>query len=243
MERKPLGRPAYGSIGHLPGSRLGPADHCVPQGQADICTVKCRKGDTVYVEEKLDGSCCAVHKTGDGRIGPLTRAGYLASSSRHEMHWLFAAWVADNSRLFDAMLSRGWRVVGEWIAQAHGTLYTNVDQPFVPFDIFDDDNRRIGRRRFCDILDPSPLARTKCVSAGTALPVDTALMFVRECIRPPFTTEPEGLVYRVERNDKVDFLAKWVRPDKQDGVYLPELSGCPAVWNWGPKADNGNNPA
>jgi len=24
----------------------------------------------------------------------------------------------------------------------------------------------------------------------------------------------EGLVYRVERKGKVDFLAKWVRPDK-----------------------------
>ena len=25
---KPLGRKAYGSIPHLPGSRLGPGDHC-----------------------------------------------------------------------------------------------------------------------------------------------------------------------------------------------------------------------
>ena len=46
--------------------------------------------------------------------------------------------------------------------------------------------------------------------------------------------EPEGVVYRVERKGDVDFLAKWVRPDKVDGKYLPEMSGEPAVWNWRP---------
>lgn len=44
----------------------------------------------------------------------------------------------------------------------------------------------------------------------------------------------EGAVYRVERRGEVDFLAKWVRPDKQDGCYLPEVSGGEAVWNWRP---------
>jgi hypothetical protein len=32
----------------------------------------------------------------------------------------------------------------------------------------------------------------------------------------------------------VDFLAKWVRPDKVDGMYLPEISGKEPVWNWRP---------
>ncbi|KKL70160.1 hypothetical protein LCGC14_2107750, partial [marine sediment metagenome] len=34
--------------------------------------------------------------------------------------------------------------------------------------------------------------------------------------------------------DRVLFLAKWVRPDKEDGIYLPEISGGEAVWNWRP---------
>lgn len=42
--RKPLGRRAYGSIGHLPGSRLGPGDHHVPEGQGRICTERTRDG-------------------------------------------------------------------------------------------------------------------------------------------------------------------------------------------------------
>jgi hypothetical protein len=45
----------------------------------------------------------------------------------------------------------------------------------------------------------------------------------------------EGVVYRVERKDAVDFLVKYVRPEKVDGIYLPEVSGKEAVWNWQPE--------
>lgn len=44
----------------------------------------------------------------------------------------------------------------------------------------------------------------------------------------------EGAVWRVERRGKVDFLAKFIRPEKLDGTYLPDVSGLPAVWNWRP---------
>lgn len=239
MKRKPLGGPAYGSIGHLPNSRLGPGDHHVPQGQADICTVKCRKGDTVFVEEKLDGSCCAVWRDSFGNLHALTRAGYEASTSPYEQHWLFSAWVLDNAPKF-GWLPCGWRVVGEWIAQACGTLYYDVDMPFipfVPFDVFDDQNVRLNRRSFADILDASHLWRVKCVHVGHALDVETGMQFVRDCVRGPIANKAEGLVYRVEHLGRFDFLAKWVRHDKVDGCYLPEVSGCPAVWNWGPKKE------
>ena len=54
----------------------------------------------------------------------------------------------------------------------------------------------------------------------------------------------EGAVWRVERNELihhgrngerewvVDFLVKYVRPEKLDGIYLPEISGREPVWNW-----------
>ena len=50
MRTKPLGRRAYGSIGHLPDSRMGPGDHHVHEGQARICTEKVRdRHDLVIV--------------------------------------------------------------------------------------------------------------------------------------------------------------------------------------------------
>ena len=39
---KPFGRLSYGSIPHLPGSRLGSGDHHITEGQARILTVKTR---------------------------------------------------------------------------------------------------------------------------------------------------------------------------------------------------------
>jgi hypothetical protein len=48
----------------------------------------------------------------------------------------------------------------------------------------------------------------------------------------------EGVVYRVESEKHkaryVDYLAKWVRAGKEDGCYLPEMTGLEPAWNWRP---------
>lgn len=233
---KPLGRKAYGSIGHLPGSRLGPGDRHVPEGQALICTTKARdKNDVITVSEKLDGSCCAVAKI-EGKIVALTRAGYLASTSPYEQHWLFAAWVLNNAGAFNMLLNEGGRIVGEWVAQAHGTMYPEIRWPFWPFDYFDENNGRLAHGSLDLACVHYFFPRPTHVHTGPISPEDGMLALMDNPDRPNCHPAPEGLVYRVERNGKVDFLAKWVRPDKEDGTYLPEVSGCPPVWNWGPKA-------
>lgn len=120
---KPLGHKAYGSIPHLPGSRLGPADHHCEVGQARIATEKARdRHDLIIVQEKLDGSCCAVANI-EGNIIALGRAGYPAESSEYPIHHVFTAWVKRNKARFGNLLSQGERAVGEFLAQAVGTRY------------------------------------------------------------------------------------------------------------------------
>ena len=49
---KPLGQKGYGTIPHLPGSRRGPGDRGVNDGQFRICCVKTppdRKGDATVI--------------------------------------------------------------------------------------------------------------------------------------------------------------------------------------------------
>lgn len=90
---KPLGRKAYGSIPHLPNSRLGKGDHRVHEGSARICTEKVRdRYDRVIVQEKLDGSNVAVALL-KGRLWALGRSGWPAETSPYEQHKLFAQWV------------------------------------------------------------------------------------------------------------------------------------------------------
>ena len=236
MTLKPLGRKAYGSIGHLPNSRMGPKDHHVHEGQACICTVEARdKHDRVIVQEKLDGSCTAVALV-NGEVIVLGRAGWPASTSPYEMHQLFAEWVKGQEARFRAALREGERLVGEWLAQAHGTRYMLPHDPWVCFDLMVGDKRatidELGEVATCgEFIVPNVIHDAR--GRYSSLDTQTALGLLGQGLHG--AADPvEGMVWRVERQGKVDFLAKWVRPDKVDGAYLPELTGGEAVWNWRP---------
>lgn len=230
---KPLGRKAYGSIGHLPQSRMGPGDHAVPQGQADICCKQARKGDMIVVQEKLDGSCVAVARI-DDVLHPLGRAGWPAASSPYLQHRLFHNWVMENADRFLSVLDNGERIVGEWLAQAHGTQYHLIHEPFVAFDIMQG-AERLGWYPF-SMRILNIFAGPQLLHYGpTALPIEEALHRLGHYGFHGAVDQCEGVVYRVETDDKVNFLAKYVRPDKVDGKYLPEVSGKGPVWNWKPR--------
>ena len=230
---KPLGAKAYGHIPHLPDSRMGPGDHACHEGQARICTIKARdKHDTIIVQEKLDGSCVSVARI-DGGLHFLGRAGYLAVSSPYEQHRLFAKWGWDHyERFLSALPVDGERLVGEWLAQAHGTRYDLQHEPFVAFDLMRGTERcpyGVFALRVAGHFTIPHL-----IHAGGPLGVEDALLRLGTFGHHGARDSVEGAVWRVERQGKVDFLAKYVRPDKVDGCYLPEVSGAAPVWNWQP---------
>ncbi len=241
-KKKPLGRKNYGHIPHLPKSRLGPGDHKCEVGQARIATKKVRdKNDEVFVQEKLDGSNVGVARLAD-TLYPLGRAGWTADSSPHVQHRHFHNWVYENYERFMAVLLDGERLVGEWLMQAHGTRYQLTHEPFVAFDLMVGHQRtpydQFLQRLAGQFIIPHLLHRGSAFSVADALATLNVYGFHR-AIDPV-----EGAVWRVERNKAtgkkgkkvrvVDFLVKYVRPDKEDGLYLPEMSGKEAVWNWLP---------
>lgn len=230
MPVKILGKKSYGSIGHLPNSRLGPSDHSVNDGMARICCEKLKETDQrVVIQEKLDGSNVAVYLK-DDILYPLIRAGWPASSSRYIQHHYFHNWVFENEDRFRSVLKDGERIVGEWLAQAHGTRYNLWHQPFVAFDIMVADDRLIYEEFFERVdkkfITPFLVNFSNPMSTEDAWDIVTHFNFHRA------KEGPEGLVYRVEKGDKVQFLAKWVRSDKADGKYLTEDE---PVWNWKPE--------
>ena len=232
---KPLGMKSYGSIPHLIGSRRGPGDVGVNEGQQRIATERTRdRHDTVYVQEKLDGSNTAVAKVG-GEVAPLGRAGYRAETSRFLQHKLFARWVYEYQDLFLRLLHEGERVVGEWLAQAHGTRYDlRARAPYVAFDLMTG-TERVPYQEASERLSAAGLATPALLHEGGAISVEDALTALGPYGRYGALDPAEGAVWRVERLGKVDFLAKYVRPDKVDGRYLPELNGGEPVWNWLPE--------
>lgn len=229
-KEKPLGRPAYGSIGHLSTSRLGPSDHKISEGQERILTLKRRdENDNIVVQEKLDGSCVSVVRVGR-EIIPLIRAGYRCTDSRFEQHLMFHDWAMERKHAFLGVLNDGERICGEWLAQKHGTEYDlSGREPFAAFDIFNVHNSRLTfnefySRVFGDFEMPSLLHE------GGPISVDESMRLLErkhwDC------DEPEGVVYRCERGGVVEFLAKHVRAEKIDGKYLESVTGLGPQWNW-----------
>ncbi len=228
---KPLGQRAYGSIPHLPGSRRGPADKGLSELQARILTDKARdKHDIITVQEKLDGSCVAVAKI-NGAIVPLIRAGYPAEGSHYTQHHYFAGWVANESARFDSLLAEGERVCGEWLMEAHGTLYNLPHEPFVAFDIMRGHDR-IPPAAMKVLCDGQGFVTPRVIHVGSPISIEKVLSMLEPSGHGAIDGI-EGAVWRVERQGVVDFLGKYVRPDKVDGKYLETISGAP-IYNWQP---------
>ena len=84
----------------------------------------------------------------------------------------------------------------------------------------------------------------KVIHRGGPLSIEAAMKMLNTYGFHGSSDQVEGAVWRVERNElanpgkngervwRVDFLVKYVRPDKEDGIYLPEISGRKPVWNW-----------
>jgi hypothetical protein len=240
MNLKPLNAKNYGSIPHLPNSRLGTGDHSCPDGQSDICTVKTRDAhDLIIVQEKLDGSNVGIAKV-DGKIYALTRAGYEAHTSPYEQHHKFQTWVDSQKYRFDDVLQDGERIVGEWLVQAHGTRYRLPHEPFVAFDIMTGTTRAIYSELEQRLRGRFVLPNL--VHKGDAISIEEAMQRLGTMGAHGAIDPVEGIMYRVERNDqlklnpkerawKVDFLAKFVRKDKVDGEFLESKTGGSTVWN------------
>ena len=244
---KPLGHKAYGSIAHLPDSRMSRGDKGLNEGQVRILLAQPRKGDVIYVTEKMDGANTAVVKL-DGQIMPLVRTGYDARTNDQEQFKMFAAYVEKHEAVFDALLGEGERVCGEWLAMAHGIRYVDVRTPFVAFDLMKG-QRRVPYATFYErlkghtaVVYPAPLVAAwpgdDCEHDGyfpLRLPMPhqptELLWFVRDGAFGAIGGV-EGLVYRVERNGQFDFAGKFVRSDFEPGAYFPEMTGEEPLWNW-----------
>ncbi len=239
-DERPLKSKSYGSIPHLIGSRRGPMDKGVNEGQQRICCEKKRdKFDTIIVQEKLDGANVSAALI-DGRVVAITRGGHLASSSEYPHHHLWGEWVRDNEERFRLVLQEGERLCGEWLALAHGTIYDLPHEPFVAFDLmkgterltFEDFSARVGHT----------FVMPRLIHIGDSMSVEEMLR-VLEPSGHGARGLAEGAIWRVERfaparkKTIVDFLAKYVRPEKEDGQYLPMPTHPErqSIWLWKPK--------
>lgn len=230
---KPIGIKNYGSIPHLHNSKLGDGDYYIHEGQERILTLKARdKHDTILAFEKYDGSNVGVAKI-ENKIFALTRSGYEASTSPYKQHHYFANWVKKRELLFADMLQNGERITGEWLAQAHGLIYKIEVEPIVFFDYFTPNNERVLFEELRIKTKKYGLQLPRLLHEGNPISVESLLPILNSKTKYIESVEfPEGAVYRVERKNKVDFLAKWVRSDFNAGKYCINIPEEELIWNY-----------
>ncbi|HRK29858.1 MAG TPA: RNA ligase family protein [Tepidisphaeraceae bacterium] len=126
-------------------------------------------------------------------------------------------------------LQEGERVSGEWFCQAHGTRYELAHEPSVAFDLIRGQTRALhdefdDRCRAAGLLVPNLLHVGGPISIKDVMAILEGDPGARGNGFHGAIDPVEGAVWRCERQGAVDFLGKYVRPDKIDGKYLPELS-------------------
>lgn len=231
-DQKPLGRKSYGSIPHLPSSRIGPGDHYCHIGQQVILTEKIRdRHDRIIVTEKLDGANVSIARH-EGHIIALGRAGHLAQTSPYEHIQHFAVWVHENEDRFGELCD-GERLCGEWVSMAHGTLYRSIDVPFVPFDLMVGEKRK-PTDEMVDLALRCYLEPAHVISDGDPVSIEQAMSLLGDSGFYGAEDGPEGAVWRCESRGGFNFIAKFVRHDKQDGKYLPGIGATEPIWFWRP---------
>lgn len=229
---RPLGMKSYGRIPHLPGSALTATDRVVSASEAARMIQSSWPGDQLWIHEKLDGTNLSVARIEDDLVA-LTRAGHRARESRRPQAQLFTAWVEHHSERFLDLLEPGERLVGEWLLFAHGTRYQLKHEPFVVFDLMRGQMRAPWlevTRRVGSAL-PTPTVH----ATG---PADPSQLFRALGSGGHGAWGPcEGLVYRIERESRVDRVAKWVRPEYRAGRYFEAEEATLPQGLWGEDAE------
>jgi hypothetical protein len=238
QKRKFFKHQAYYKINHIPTSRLGPSERCITEKQYEMLTTQAYlANEIVIVQEKLDGSCvCAFRQ--DNKIYALGRAGDLVNNSQNESRRLWGNWVEANQQRFLAILQEGERLCGEWLAMVHGTHYQLSHEPFVAFDLFDAKNQPLNYNAFIERIKISDFTSPFLIHHGKVCSLERALNILGNGHHGTVIDKPEGLIWRLERNNQLIFKAKYIFPDKVDGCYLTEKTGKPEIWNWHPEKAN-----
>jgi len=225
----------FGNIKHLTGSRLKDSgDTILEESIQPFFTEKLQfaKRDKLYITEKVDGANVGVYKK-DGILYPIMRKGYDVRSSDYKFLHRFANFVSDNAARFDALLTDGERVCGEWMIKTHSLFYSMPHEPFIAFDIIKGINRPV-RPTFSEVLarlTAQGFTTANLIHEGGAISVEEALRLLGNGAHG-CQSIPEGIVYRYERDGTFETAAKFVSNLNVGGDFMDDGNAYNTWINW-----------
>lgn len=216
---------SYGSIPHLSTSKLNQqADKKVDIASEGYLTKKKRnKNGIIIVTEKVDGSNVGIYKK-DNKLYALSRKGFRCISSPYKHLRLFQDYVDQNIEKYMSLLGNGERICGEWMIKTMGLEYDVPHEPFISFDIFNEENKRILYDDFSNRCASHDIIQAKLLHKGEAISIDDTMNILGNHGFHGCLDKPEGAVWRYEESGKLLIMAKYVREHKIDGIFMDDES-------------------
>lgn len=170
-------------------------------------------GNSLIVEEKIDGANMGIFITPDGQIITQNRS-HFVTSSYHPQFALLTKWIAQRTDDLWAILEPGRHVLfGEWMYATHSIQYNRLPGWFVAYDLFDRiEGVFYSRDRLAAVLAQTSIPHIALIQEGSVSTIDVLRSLV---VGPSSYNDSfrEGIVIRVCDRDRLLARMKLVRPD------------------------------
>lgn len=170
-------------------------------------------GNSLIVEEKIDGANLGIFITPDGQIITQNRS-HFVTSSYHPQFAPLSKWIAQRTDDLWTILDPGRHVLfGEWMYATHSIPYQRLPGWFVAYDLFDRiEGVFYSRDRLAAVLALTSIPHIALVQEGGVSTIDELRSLV---VGPSSYNDSfrEGIVIRVCDRDRLLARMKLVRPD------------------------------
>ncbi len=206
----------YPRTRHIEGSRLQVGDI------ADDKPIKDLDGQSLIVEEKLDGANSAVSFDMDGNLRLQSRGHYLTGGGRERHFDLLKTWAAAHAHVLRPVLGDRFVMYGEWMFAKHTVFYDRLPHYFMEFDVLDRETGAfLSTRARQSLLAGLPIMPVPVIHEGQVTSVEQLNAMTRPT---PFKSDnwQDALAAAAEKSgsrpDKVDQQTE--DSDLAEGLYL-----------------------
>lgn len=194
----------YPRTPHITGSRLQPGD-----ADLNVIARELLRGLPVVIEEKLDGSNCALSFDDQSNLVLQSRGHALTGGPRERQFDLFKRWARHHLPWLRHTLGPHYIMYGEWLFARHTIPYDQLPHYFLEFDILDrQSNQFLSTECRQDLLTGGPVISAPILASGMVDDLDGYLTR-STCSSSELM---EGLYLKHEDHGQVLGRCKYVRP-------------------------------
>jgi hypothetical protein len=207
----------YPRTPHLEGSRLQPGDE-----DASIIGFETLRGRHLVVEEKLDGSNCAISFSASGELRLQSRGHYLDGGPRERQFSLLKAWAARHRNALWQALGSRHVAYGEWLYAKHTIFYDCLPHYFLEFDVLDlRDSVFLSTERRRALLSSLPIIPVPVLRAGSfQQPEELTRLIARSRYKSSQWRQRLAATVRAEGLDAERVAAEVDPSDAMEGLYI-----------------------